>query len=69
MKRYEIRLPYALSATLAAAFPEFDAVQLAPSTTVLTGMLHDQAELHGILTRIADMGLEIAEVHVRDEPS
>lgn len=67
--RYEIRLPYALSDILAAAFPELDAVQLTPSTTVLTGVLHDQAELHGILARIAHMGLELAEVHVRQEPS
>ncbi|GAB3120772.1 hypothetical protein [Glaciibacter psychrotolerans] len=69
MKRYEIRLPYALSPTLAAAFPEFDALPIAPSTTLLTGMLNDQSELQGILARIADMGLEIAEVHVRHESS
>jgi len=68
MKIYEIRLPYDLSDTLAAAFPEFNAVQIASSTTVLTGALHDQAELHGVLARIADMGLDLAEVHVRPSP-
>jgi hypothetical protein len=62
VKRYEIRLPYARSERLAAAFPEMEAVQIAPSTTILTGQLHDQAELHGLLARIADMGLEIIEV-------
>lgn len=62
MKRYEIRLPYALSDTLAAAFPEMEAVQIAPATTMLVGPLRDQAELHGLLSRIADMGLEITEV-------
>jgi len=62
VKRYEIRLPYALSERLAAAFPEMEAVQIAPATTILIGILHDQTELHGLLARIADMGLEILEV-------
>ena len=47
MKRYEIRLPYAFSERLAAAFPEMDAVQIAPSTTILVGTLRDQTQLHG----------------------
>lgn len=64
--RYEIRLPYALSETLASAFPEMDAVQIAPATTMLIGVLQDQTELHGLLARIADMGLEIVEV--RQDP-
>lgn len=62
MKRYEIRVPYALSETLAAAFPEMEAVQIAPSTTMLIGMLQDQTELHGLLARLAEMGMEITEV-------
>ncbi|QDZ14268.1 hypothetical protein [Humibacter ginsenosidimutans] len=62
MKRYEIRLPYALSDRLAAAFPEMEAVQIAPATTILVGTLRDQTQLHGLLARIADMGLEILEV-------
>lgn len=66
MKRYEIRLPYALSETLAAAFPEMEAVQLGSSTTILTGLLRDQSELHGLIARIADMGLDIIEV--RQDP-
>jgi len=62
VKRYEIRLPYALSDRLAAAFPEMEAVQIAPATTILIGTLRDQTELHGLLARMADMGLEILEV-------
>jgi len=61
-KRFEIRLPYARSETLAAAFPEMNAVEIGPSLTMLTGVLHDQTELHGLLRRIADMGLDILEV-------
>ncbi|WP_382309744.1 hypothetical protein [Herbiconiux sp. UC225_62] len=62
MRRYEIRLPYARSDNLAAAFPEMTAVEISPTITLLTGVLHDQTELHGLLHRIADMGLEILEV-------
>lgn len=62
MKRYEIRLPYARSEVLAAAFPEFDVIAIGPSSTLLTGVLHDQVELHGLLARVAEMGLEITEV-------
>ncbi|RZU66702.1 hypothetical protein EV379_3068 [Microterricola gilva] len=66
MKRYEIRVPYALSETLAAAFPEMDAVQIGPSTTMLIGVLRDQSELHGLLARIAELGLDITEVRQND---
>jgi hypothetical protein len=62
MSRYEVRLPYARSETLAAAFPDFDLVQVAPDETLLIGDLPNQAELHGLLARLADMGLEIAEL-------
>jgi hypothetical protein len=66
MSRYEVRLPYALSDTLAAAFPEFDLVQIGPAETLLVGDLSDQTELHGLIARIADLGLDIAELrHVR----
>jgi len=62
MKTCEIRLPYALSDTLAAAFPELNAVAIAPNSTMLVGPIRDQAELHSLLARIADLGLEITEV-------
>lgn len=62
MKRYEIRVPYAMTETLAAAFPEMEAVPIGPSMTMLIGMLQDQTELHGLLARIAEMGMEITEV-------
>jgi hypothetical protein len=39
-----------------------EAVQLGPKTTVLVGTLCDQTQLHGLLARIADLGLEIVEV-------
>ena len=62
MSRYEVRLPYASSPTLEAAFPEFELVQVAPAQTLLIGTLEDQTALHALLARIAELGLEIAEL-------
>ena len=62
MARYEIRLPYALSDNLAETFPELTAIQVAPASTMLIGELRDQADLQGVLARIADLGLDITEV-------
>jgi len=64
--RYEIRIPCALSPTIRAAFPELDAVQLSPTSTMLAGPVRDQAELHGLLARLADLGIEITEI--RSQP-
>jgi hypothetical protein len=65
-RRYEIRIDCAMSDTLRAAFAEFDAVQVGPRTTVLSGELRDQSALHGVLARLGDLGIEITEV--RPEP-
>lgn len=61
MNQYEIRLPYELSESLIAVFPEMEGFRIGNST-VLVGVLQDQTELHGILARIAELGLEIIEV-------
>lgn len=63
--RYEIRIPCAISDTIRAAFPELDAVQLGPSTTVLSGPVRDQAELHGLVARLADLGIDITEIRTQ----
>jgi hypothetical protein len=60
--RYEIRIACALSETIRAAFPELDAVQLSPTSTVLAGPIRDQADLHALLARVAELGIAITEV-------
>jgi hypothetical protein len=60
--RYEIRLACALSETIRAAFPELDAVQLSEESTVLSGVVRDQSELHGLVARLGDLGVEITEI-------
>ena len=62
MVTYEIVLPHARSDRLAAAFPEFECAGVARERTVLVGDLHDQAELHSVLARLADLGLELDQV-------
>lgn len=50
-----------LSPRLAVAF-EGMAVVHAPRRTTLVGQVADQAQLHGILGRIRDLGLELESV-------
>ncbi len=38
------------------------AVEVRPVETVLHGEITDQAALHGLLDRVADLGLELIEV-------
>ena len=59
--RYEIHISGLLSERLLAAFPELHA-QTLDSVTVLVGHLPDQAALHGMLSRIESLGLELLEV-------
>jgi hypothetical protein len=70
-QRVRITVRGRLSARLASAFEG-----LAPSYrrghTDLFGEIADQAQLHGLLTRIRDLGLELEDVSVRllpDDPS
>ena len=63
--RYEIRIACALSDTIRAAFPELEAVQLSASSTVLSGLIRDQSELHGFVARLGDLGIEITEIRTQ----
>ena len=58
---YEIRVRGRLGATLRSAFP---ALRARPdgADTVLSGTLPDQAALYGVLTEVAEFGLELLEV-------
>ncbi len=56
-----------LSSRLAEAFDGL-ALERVPRGTVLVGQVADQAQLHGVLTRIRDLGLELESV-MATEPS
>jgi hypothetical protein len=59
--RYQIRVRGVLGETLLTAFPRLHA-ELRVGETVLTGVLPDQAALHGVLTQIEALGLELLAV-------
>jgi hypothetical protein len=59
--QYEIYLGGLLSDRLLTAFPELHARALG-RVTVLAGDLSDQAALHGVLSRIESLGLELLEI-------
>jgi hypothetical protein len=59
--RYQIRIRGRLGRTIRAAFPGLRAAEEGQDT-LLTGDLTDQAALHGVLTQIEALGLELVEV-------
>ncbi len=58
---YQIRIRGRLGRTMRAAFPALHA-QAQGEDTLLTGALPDQAALHGVLTQIEALGLELLEL-------
>jgi hypothetical protein len=62
---YEIRVRGVLGETLLGAFPDLSATADG-AETVLTGVLPDQAALHGVLAQIGMLGLELLELRCRN---
>jgi hypothetical protein len=63
---YEIRVVGALGPAGREAFADL-AVDVEPTTTVLTGAL-DQTGLHDVLDRVRALGLELMDVRQAPEP-
>ena len=59
----QIRVRGLLSERLAVAFDGVTLIRRGGATE-LVGDMVDQAQLHGLLTRIRDLGLELESVHV-----
>jgi hypothetical protein len=57
--RYEIRLKGHLAAQWAAWFDGMTMTTHSDGTTVLEGPVVDQAALHGLLTKLRDLGLPL----------
>jgi hypothetical protein len=57
-----------LSDRFAARFDGL-ALQPGPESTTLAGDLVDQAQLHGVLDRIRELGLELLAVEARPAPA
>lgn len=66
---YEIRLEGHLDEHWAAWFAGLTLVLEDDGTTSLTGVMADQAELHGRLAQVRDLGATLVSVSVRPRPS
>ena len=60
---YEIRFRGHLDARRAQMFEGLEMIQEPGGQTVLTGLVIDQAALHGILSRIRDLGVPLLSVN------
>ena len=63
MNRYEIKIKGRLSERWADYFDGLLICPLSDQETLLTGVLPDQAALHGILCMIQNIGLELISVN------
>jgi hypothetical protein len=63
--RYEIRIGGVLDSRWAAWFEGLE-VTSSGGETVISGLLVDQAALHGLLTRVRDLGLCLISVRRLD---
>jgi len=66
VRTYRVTVDGELSETLASAFGSMRSESV-DGKTILTGPIRDQAELQGLLTRIAALGLTLLEVTTPDE--
>jgi hypothetical protein len=66
--RYEIRLQGHLDPRWAARFDRMTLTTTGDGTTVLEGPVADQAALHGLLTRLRDIGLPLLSLTRLDTP-
>lgn len=64
--RYEIRVQGTLDARWSAWFADLEVCHRASGETTLTGLLRDQAELHGVLAKVRDLGLPLVGVRRLD---
>jgi hypothetical protein len=62
--RYKFRIGERLDAHWSSWFDDLDLTHEDDGTTALTGPIQDQAQLHGLLARIRDLGLTLLGVLV-----
>lgn len=67
-QRYRVTLSGELGDEFAFLFENMELERVA-GTTVLTGTLVDQAQLHGLLGQVQDLGVELVSVETVGEPT
>jgi hypothetical protein len=63
---YQIRIAGHLDQHWSAWFGDLDLTHEEDGTTSLTGAIADQAELHGVLTKIRDLGVTLISLTLVD---
>ncbi|WP_347338485.1 hypothetical protein [Cellulomonas sp. WB94] len=66
---YQIRVAGHLDQRWSAWFGGLDLTREDDGTTSLTGLVSDQAELHGLLAKVRDLGVVLISVAVIDPPT
>jgi hypothetical protein len=66
--RYEVRVEGHLDEHWAAWFGGPDLLHEDDGTTILRGVVADQAQLHGLLAKVRDLGAPLISVTVSDRP-
>jgi hypothetical protein len=64
--RYRVVIRGRLSRHLASAFDHLE-LDLRPGQTTLTGNFADQAQLHGLLDQLRDLGIHLISVNPVDQ--
>jgi hypothetical protein len=67
--RYEIRLGGHLGARWAAWFDGLSLTNQSDGTTLISGLVADQAALHGLLQKVRDLGVPLISVTQTDLPT
>ncbi len=69
-RRYELRLKGHLDTRWAERFDGLTLTHARDGTTILAGLVVDQAALHGVLRTVRDLGLPLLSVlHIGPEPA
>ena len=66
--RYELRIGGHLDEHWSAWFDDLALSRNADGTTTLRGTVPDQAALHGLLTRVRDLGLTLISLNAMPAP-
>ena len=66
--RYELRVRGHLDARWSGWLCDLAVQHHGDGTSTLTGPIADQAQLHGVLTRLRDLGVTLLSVRTLDDP-
>jgi hypothetical protein len=65
---YTVRIAGHLDAHWSAWFGDFTLTREPNGTTTLRGVVADQAELHGLLVKVRDLGVTLLSVEITEAP-